>query len=206
MRKINNLKILCLFIMCFMLNGCALYTMYGGYEYNKKDDSVDEEIKISYFGGPFIYEYSKGKINHMAFYFNTTNEIGGCAAFLFLPILCQPTKHIKIENNENDLRIEIDSINGIKYNKILHNFTEEEIRELRFYLIKNDIIYKSEIIIPECKKYRNEKTGCYYNESIKYIFPIKIKDIGKEGATLIVEYKGIRKEMPFKYGYSWTWR
>ena len=34
------------------------------------------------------------------------------------------------------------------------------------------------------------------------IFPVTIKDVGKKGG-IIVEYKDIKKEVPFKYGRRW---
>ena len=34
-----------------------------------------------------------------------------------------------------------------------------------------------------------------------FLFPLQIKDVKK--GTIIIEYKGIKKEIEFEYGYKW---
>ena len=65
-------------------------------------------------------------------------------------------------------------------------------KDLKVLLRVEDKTYKGEICI-KCR------TECDNKKPYQIAFPITVKDIGKKGGDIIVEYKGIIKEIPFEY-------
>lgn len=210
MRKINSSAIfsneyLYLLLIVFLLSGCTIFYRYGIYK--ATDDKLNSDMRL-YNSTNIINIRLSEDISKLEFHMNSKSLVFKINTIVLIPITVGSLKHTEIENNDNNLRVIIYGINDVKCDDFLVNLQnfKQIFNNLKFYLRKNYITYSSILNVPECIKVEDKNQNCCYNNDIIYTFPIKIKDIGKEGATLIIEYKDIKKEIPFVYKHGWMYQ
>jgi hypothetical protein len=192
MLKINNfIKTIIVFFIVLSMNGCS--TLSYEIRYIAKNKEYYGEDK-EYISVPMIINNKKEKLN---FEIKTSmlHSLNIGILMYFIPLPPMPF----IENN-----IDKSNKNFSLYLIRNKNYSKEFLDNLKFYLkIDDQIIAPSKIEKNSMtrKNGRKLRKGLFSKLTLDFEFPIKIKDIGRDGGTIIIEYKETEKikkiEIPF---------